>query len=110
VEDTKRNRLRKAAPPTAYLYIPHFPENLAALDLDTFEVRSAIPPLSLVPQVRHLLQRLDSRLAPIEVRTLAEQGDWSLYQEKMMSALSSFLVLLALILACVGLGGDSLYR
>ena len=108
VGDAKYVSLREKTPPTAYLYIPQLPKAWTPGGV-TFEVSSAVPPLSLAPQVRSLLQSLDSRLTPSDVKTLEEQVDQSLYQEKMMSALSSFFGVLALVLACIGLYGIMSY-
>jgi len=106
VGDAKYLSLREKVPPTAYLYIPQLPQVLRGV---TFEVSSAIPPTSLVPQLRNLLQRVDPRLTASDVRTLAEQVDHSLYQEKLVSTLSSFFGALALVLACIGLYGVMSY-
>jgi predicted permease len=108
VGDAKYVSLREKVPPTAYLYIPQLPEAASPGGV-TFEVSSAIPPMSLVPQVRKLLQSVDSRLTASDVKTLAEQVDQSLYQEKLVSALSSFFGVLALVLACIGLYGIMSY-
>ena len=108
VGDAKYLSLRETVPPTAYLYIPQLPQAMSPRDV-TFEVRSAAPPLSLVPQVRSLLQSIDSRLTASEVNTLAEQVNSSLYQEKLVSTLSSFFGVLALALACIGLYGIMAY-
>lgn len=108
VGDAKYTSLREKVPPTAYLYIPQLPKAMT-LGGVAFEVSSAVPPLSLVSQLRGLLQKIDSRLALTDVKTLAEQVDQSLYQEKMMSALSTFFGLLAVLLACIGLYGIMAY-
>jgi predicted permease len=110
VGDQKYMSLRETAPPTAYLYIPQLPQAEGLLPSGvTFEVHSTVPPINLAPQVRSLIQKVDSRLAPSDVRTLAEQVDQSLYQEKLVSSLSSFFALLALALACIGLYGIMSY-
>jgi predicted permease len=106
VGDTKYLSLREQVPPTAYLYIPQLPQSPGGV---TFEVSSAVPLMSLVPQLRKLLQRFDSRLTASDVKTLEEQVDQSLYQEKLVSKLSSFFGLLALVLACIGLYGIMSY-
>jgi ABC-type antimicrobial peptide transport system permease subunit len=105
--DAKYLSLRVKVPPTAYLYIPQLPQIPGGV---TFEVRSAVAPLALVPQVRSLLPNVDSRLTATDVKTLAEQVDQSLCQEKMISALSSFFGVLALVLACIGLYGIMAYE
>jgi len=106
VGDAKYSSLRENVPPTAYLYIPQLPQNAGGV---IFEVRSAVAPASLVPQVRSLIQRIDSRLSADDLTTLAEQVDNSLYQERMMSALSTFFGALALLLAAIGLFGVMSY-
>jgi len=108
VHDAKYLSLRDSVPPTAYLYIPQLPQEAAPGGL-TFEVNGAVPPMSLVPQVRSILRSVDSRLTATDVKTLAEQVDQSLYQEKLVSTLSSFFALLALALACIGLYGVMSY-
>ena len=75
----------------------------------TVEVRAGSNPTSLLPQVRSLLHSFDRRLAPWNPITLAEQVDASLFQEKLISTLSSFFGALALLLACVGLYGILAY-
>jgi len=106
VGDAKYLGLREEVPPTAYLYLPQDPKNLGGI---TFEISGAIPAVGLVPQVRSLLQTIDSRLAASDVKTLAEQVDQSLYQERLVSTLSTFFGVLALLLACVGLYGVMSY-
>ena len=106
--DAKYVNLRERVPPTAYLHIPQLPQAASPGGV-TFEVSSAVPPMSLVPQVRSLLQTVDSRLTATDVKTLAEQVDESLYQEKLVSTLSSFFAVLALVLACIGLYGIMSY-
>jgi predicted permease len=104
VGDAKYLSLRETTPPTAYLYVPQLPAALSPGGM-AFEVNSVVPPLSLVPQLRSVIAKVDSQLTATDIKTLEEQVDQSLYQEKMMSALSSFFGVLALVLACVGLYG-----
>jgi predicted permease len=104
VGDQKYGSLRETVPPTAYLCIPQLPQALTANGV-TFEVHGAMASMGLAPQVRRVIQQADPRLAPTDIRTLAEQVDQSLYQEKLVSALSSFFAMLALLLACIGLYG-----
>jgi predicted permease len=108
VGNAKYTSLRESVPPTAYLYIPQLPQPMSPGGV-TFEVSSAVAPMSLVPEVRALLQSLDSRLTATDVKTLAEQVDQSLYQERLVSTLSSFFGALALMLACMGLYGVMAY-
>ncbi|HEV2381807.1 MAG TPA: ABC transporter permease [Terriglobia bacterium] len=105
VGDAKYLSLREKAPPTAYLCA------LQSKDWGgvTFEVRTAASPSGFTPQIRDLLRGVDSRLTAPEAKPLAEQVDESLYQEKLVSTLSSFFGLLALVLACIGLYGTMSY-
>ncbi len=104
VGDAKYLSLREAMLPIVY-------SNALQGDLGdlTVEVRTAWNPIGLLPQIRTLLHTFDSRLAPWNPTTLAEQVDASLYQEKLVSTLSSFFGVLALLLACVGLYGIMAY-
>jgi predicted permease len=108
VGDVKYLSLREKVPPTAYLPIQQLPREAVPGGV-TVEVSSAVPPLGLVPQIRSLLRSIDARLSPTDVKTLAEQVDQSLYEERMMSALSGFFGVLALLLACIGLYGIMAY-
>jgi predicted permease len=108
VGDAKYLSLREKVPPTVYLDIPQLPQGASPGGV-TFEVSSAVPPMSLVPPVRGLLQGVDSRLAATDIHTLAEQVDQSLYQERLVSTLSGFFGGLALVLACIGLYGTMSY-
>lgn len=106
VGDAKYLRLREVTPPTAYLYIPQSSEIPASV---TFEVSAGVPSATLVPEIRALLAGVDPRLSMADVKTLAEQIDESLVQERLVSVLSSCFGALALILACIGLYGVMSY-
>lgn len=108
VGDAKYLSLRESVPPTAYLYVPQLPEEMSPGGV-TFEVSSSFPPMSLAPDVQGLVHGLDSQLTAGDFKTLAEQVDQSLYQERLISTLSSFFGALALVLACVGLYGIMSY-
>jgi putative ABC transport system permease protein len=102
VENTKLNSLREPPPPTAYMPFLQSPDSFLA---ETFEVRSATNPTVLTASVRQLIQQADNRLPIFGVRTLSEQLDESLVQERLVASLSSLFGLVALFLACVGLYG-----
>jgi ABC-type antimicrobial peptide transport system permease subunit len=59
----------------------------------------------ILPAVRAALRSVDSRLAAEDVKTLAQQVDDSLDQEKLVSSVSGCFSALALLLACIGLYG-----
>jgi predicted permease len=95
--DTKYSRLRRDIMPTMFL-------PLVGNSAD-FELRSSGHPTALVKQVRAIVTQADNNLPLFNVRTQTQQIEQALYQERLMSRLSSFFAILALILACIGLYG-----
>ena len=95
--DTKYSRLRRDIMPTMFLPLVG---NSAH-----FELRASGDPSALVKQVRAIVAQADNNLPLFDVRTQSQQIEQALYQERLMSRLSSFFALLALILACIGLYG-----
>jgi len=70
-----------------------------------FELRTSSDPTALMKQVRAIVSQADNNLPLFDVRTQTQQIEQMLYQERLMSRLSSFFAVLALILACIGLYG-----
>jgi predicted permease len=101
VEDAKSENLREAAPPTAYVPFPQSSDPGSV----TFEVRTYTDPASMTESVRRAIQQADSRIPVFGVKTLAEQVDESLVEERMTASLSSLFGLLALMLASIGVYG-----
>ena len=97
VGDAKYDDLRKKMRPTTY-----FP---MGLEPGSFEVRTAMDPKALIPNVREILSGLDSNLVLLSAKTQIEQIDQALYQERLLATLSSLFGGLGLALACVGLYG-----
>jgi predicted permease len=95
--NTKYDHLRGELKPTMYLPLVG---NSAH-----FELRTAGNPTALVGLVRDIVSRADKNLPLFEVRTQTEQIEELLFQERVMTRLSSFFGLLALALACIGLYG-----
>jgi ABC-type antimicrobial peptide transport system permease subunit len=95
--DTKYSRLRRDIMPTMFLPLVGNGAH--------FELRTAGDPTALVKQVRAIVSQADNNLPLFDVRTQTEQIEQALYQERLMSRLSSFFAFLALALACVGLYG-----
>lgn len=104
VQDGKTRSLREQTVPMIYLPLYQAPEGLA-----TFEVRTAISPLSVADAVRRVVKATDSRIPVYGVKTLDEQVNQSLIQERLVAWLSSLFGLLALLLAAVGLYGLMTY-
>jgi len=95
--DTKYARLRRDIMPTMFLPLVG---NSAY-----FELRTSSDPTALMKQVRAIVSQADNNLPLFDVRTQTQQIEQMLYQERLMSRLSSFFAVLALILACIGLYG-----
>lgn len=97
VSDARYNDLRRAVQPTTYV-----PATGGGV---SFEVRTAMNPTAIVPQVRSIVNQLDSNLPVFRVMTESDSIDQLLFEERFIARLSSFFGILALILACVGLYG-----
>ena len=65
-------------------------------------------PARFVSALRHQVSAVKSDILMTDVFTLRQQVDASLRQERLMSVLSSFFGLLAVLLSAVGLYGTSL--
>ncbi|MGH9774974.1 MAG: ADOP family duplicated permease [Candidatus Acidiferrales bacterium] len=102
VGDAKYSNLRRELAATAY--IP-----LAASDAH-FEVRTAMPPESLIPAVRSVVNQRDANLPLFDIRTERQQIDQQLVAERIVVRISSSVGVLALLLACVGLYGLLAYE
>src|SRR5438552_2820320 len=97
VGDTKYAYLRRATAPIIF-----FP---LVSNSAHFELRIAANPTALVKNVREIVLQAGDSLPLTDVRTQTEQIDQILFQEPLMSRLSSFFAALALVLACIGLYG-----
>ena len=70
-----------------------------------FELRTAANPAALVKTVREIVSQAGDNLPLTNVRTQTEQIEQLLFQQRLLSKLSSFFGGLALVLACIGLYG-----
>jgi len=76
----------------------------------TYAIRSALPPMSLVPAVRKAVADIDRNL-PLEGMTTQKLAlKESLAQERLFASLCGSLALLALALSCIGLYGLMAYN
>jgi predicted permease len=103
-KDAKYRNLHES--PAPMLYLPLFQSVEGAV---TFEVRTAIDPDRVVRAILQAVKATESRLPVSDVKTLTEQIDQSLIQERLVASLSGLFGLLALILAAVGLYGLMTY-
>jgi ABC-type antimicrobial peptide transport system permease subunit len=74
-----------------------------------YEVRTAGDPRSLVPTVRQLVRQAGARIPVTGVKTLAEQGDQAINQERILAMLSAAVAILAMAIASVGIYGTVAY-
>ena len=96
VQDAKYNELREQTPRMAY--IPFLQSGAGRM---TFEIGTASDPASVSGAVRQAIQVADKNIPVFNVKTLTQQMDESLIQERLVATLSSLFGLLALLLACV---------
>ena len=97
--------IRHEVPPIMYLPYPQWREKRMC-----FEVRSVLPPASIVPAVRKTVAALDRNIPLTDVRTQTEQIGRQLTMERLFAALCSFVAALALLLSCIGLYGLMAYN
>jgi predicted permease len=105
-KDAKYKSLREPALRT--YYVPYF-QYSNRWRATTFQIRTAADPTGVIAAVRQAAHEVDANLPIFNIKTLAEQVDESLAQERLIGAVSSFFGLLALLLAAVGLYGVMAY-
>ncbi len=71
----------------------------------TYQVHTALEPLSLVPAVRKLVADISPNVPMADIKTLAAQLDESIANERCFAVLAMSLALLAVLLSCIGLFG-----
>ena len=104
VRDAKYTDLRREIVPTAY--IPYLQDNVGQMN---FAVRTAGDAAAMAASIRDAVREVDSNLPLFDVKTQTQQATESLMQERLFATLSSFLGVLAMLLACVGLYGVMSY-
>jgi ABC-type antimicrobial peptide transport system permease subunit len=100
VSDAKYRSLRELIPPTVY--------NPAVDGFDSvfiLHVRTKASPETVIGPVRQLFRSLDSELPLIQVRTLRDEVEASLWQERLLAVLSTIFGAIAASLASIGLYG-----
>jgi predicted permease len=100
VSDAKYRSLREPIPPTVY--------NPAVDGFDSafiLHLRTSERPEALIAPVREILHALDPELPIIEVRTLREEVEATLWQERLLASLATIFGAIAALLASIGLYG-----
>ena len=97
--NAKYGRVRDSIWPTIYMPLSDWTGPMY------FEVRTAIVPDVLIPEISSAINRFDSNLLLVGMKTETEQIDEDLYQERLMSLLAALFAVVAVIVACIGLYG-----
>ena len=104
--DTRYASLREATPPLYYLPYLQKPEDMGPM---VVEIRTFADPTGVINQARAAVASLDPNLPLIEVRTMTQQIDSSLTNERIFARLTGGFGLLALLLASIGIYGIMAY-
>ncbi|HEY2375967.1 MAG TPA: ABC transporter permease [Gemmatimonadaceae bacterium] len=105
VKDAKYNSVKDQIPPL--FYFPYKQDS--TLGSLSFYVRSALPPSTLMPEIRGVIAKLDQNLPIEEFKTLPQQVKDNVYLDRMISTLSAAFAALATLLAAIGLYGVLAY-
>ncbi len=105
VTTAKYTRMRSQ--PQAQLYFPYFEG--PSISGMTMYVRTPQKPEALVENMRQVVRQLDPTLPVFNVRTIEQQVNRSLVNERLIASLSSVLGILATLLAMIGLYGVMSY-
>jgi predicted permease len=104
--DTRYANLRSETPPT--FYVPYLQKVVGPARMMA-EVRTLADPTTVLPEVRRVVESLDSDLPMIDVRTMKEQVRSTLADERALAELAGSFSLLALVLATIGIYGMMAY-
>jgi predicted permease len=104
--DTRYDSLRKDPPATYYVLYSQLPRTGGQM---TYEVRTHVPPDSLVPSVRQTVQSIDKNIPLMGVRTQANQIHDTIQQEWLFASITASFGILALLLTCIGVYGVMSY-
>ncbi|MGA8027544.1 MAG: ABC transporter permease [Bryobacteraceae bacterium] len=105
VKDIKYTNLRDEIPVQAF--VPYLADrHVGAM---TVYIRTAVDPKQLMSVVRRKIQQLDPNIPVYGMRTINEEIDLSLRNERLIASLSSVFGFLATLLALIGLYGVMAY-
>jgi putative ABC transport system permease protein len=101
VADSKYESVRQTSPATAFFAAAQLPPDRTA---DEFVLRTAVTPTAVIHAVGQTVAEVHQDIS-VTVRTLAEQIDDDLVQERLVATLAGFFGALALLLSMIGLYG-----
>src|SRR5204863_4955171 len=101
VRDIHHAGIQKPAKPTVYVPI----DQAKNRGMPTMLMRTQAPPATLMPLLNRQFARLGPSIVLRDFRTLSQQVDDSIFEQRMLAALGGFFGTLALVLAAVGLYG-----
>ena len=105
VEDTRYANLRRPTPSLFYLPYQQHPDDAIGI----VEIKTLSDPAGIIRQTRATAASLDPELPLTNLRTMTQQIDSSLSNERTFAQLTSGFGLLALILATIGIYGIMAY-
>jgi predicted permease len=105
VRDTKYHGLRQEMAPLIYVPLAQEP-----VDDMTIYAWTALPPASVLPEIRRRVAAIEPKLPIFNVRTMTQQIDDAIAQERLLATLASTVGGVALVLAMVGLYGVISYN
>lgn len=108
VPDFKQSGIRDAVEPTVFQPLQQPPAKRSPEQV-FFYLRTAQPPAQVIATVRRVMQQLDPALALDNLRTLDEQIDENLSNDRLTELLAISFGLLATLLAGIGLYGVLAY-
>jgi ABC-type antimicrobial peptide transport system permease subunit len=77
--------------------------------LQALGIRTGREAMAIASEVRRLVTSVDENVSVIEIRTLQDEIDRTLLEDRLVTRLATFFGFVALILACLGLYGNLSY-
>jgi predicted permease len=101
VKDAKYESLRDVPPPTIFVPATQAP---AGGDANDFVIRTSVPPSTMIAAIERTAATVTAEVA-LTTRTMDEQIENELAQERLLAILAGFFGALALLLSAIGLYG-----